>query len=218
MKKALFTSALILLVAGACRAHVVSYELDRLSGNQVFTKYLQAGFLHIIPLGFDHILFITCVFFLNSSLKKIVLQASMFTLAHSFTLALSMYGIINPPANIVEPLIALSIAFLAIENIFSDKVKPWRLVAVFIFGMIHGMGFAGALAGMGMPRYAFANALISFNVGVEAGQLTIIMALYLCVSQVFSSRTWYRRAIVIPISLAIAAVAAYWTFERIFLV
>src|SRR5471030_1174460 len=102
----------------------------------------------------------------------------MFTLAHSLTLGLAMYGIIKPPANVIEPLIAFSIVFLAIENMMSDKVKPWRLVMVFLFGMVHGMGFAGALAGLGMPQYAFATALISFNVGVEIGQLTVIMLLY----------------------------------------
>ena len=175
-------------------------------------------FQHIIPLGFDHILFITCVFFLNTNLKKVVVQASMFTLAHSITLGLAMYGIIRPPANIIEPLIALSIVFLAIENILSDKVKPWRLVMVFLFGMVHGMGFAGALSQLGMPQYAFATALISFNVGVELGQLTIIVTLYFLVSKVFSGKLWYRRAIVIPVSSVIALVAAYWTVERIFFV
>jgi hypothetical protein len=218
MKKIWLIMAAVFLLSSTSGAHVIAYELDKMSGNQVFWKYMLTGFQHIIPLGFDHILFITCVFFLNTNLKNIILQASMFTLAHSVTLGLAMYGVINPPANIVEPLIALSIVFLAVENILSDQVKPWRLAMVFIFGMVHGMGFAGALSPLGMPQYAFAGALISFNVGVELGQLTVILTLYLLVSKTFSSRRWYRKGIVIPVSMLIALVAAWWTVERIFFV
>jgi len=218
MKKLCLVLLLLLAVSGTLSAHVIKYELDQMSSNTVFWKYMLIGFQHIIPEGFDHILFITCVFFLNPNIKKVVIQASMFTLAHSITLGLAMYGIIRPPANIIEPLIALSIVFLAIENIMSDKVKPWRLVMVFLFGMVHGMGFAGALAGLGMPQYAFATALISFNVGVEIGQLTIILLLYFLVSRQFSTRLWYRQRIVVPVSVVIMLVAAFWTVQRIFFV
>ena len=218
MKKLLLTFLALLLLVGPLQAHVINYEVDKMKHTAVFWKYLLLGFQHIIPLGFDHILFIVCVFFLNKTIKDIILQASMFTLAHSITLGLAACGIIQPPANIIEPLIALSIVFLAIENIISDKLKPWRLVMVFLFGMVHGMGFAGVLSQLGMPSYAFATSLISFNVGVELGQLTIILTLYFLVSRNFSGRIWYRRAIVIPSCAAIALVAAYWTIERIFLV
>jgi hypothetical protein len=209
---------LLLIAAPPLSAHVIQYELDRMSGDMVFWKYMLIGFQHIIPLGFDHILFITCVFFLNSNIKQVILQASMFTLAHSITLGLAMYGVIKPPASIIEPLIALSIVFLALENIMCYKVQPWRLVMVFLFGMVHGMGFAGALSQLGMPQYAFATALISFNIGVEMGQLAIILALYFFVARVFSGRLWYRRRIVIPVSVIIGLVAAYWTVERIWFV
>ncbi|MCW3122256.1 MAG: hypothetical protein JWQ38_1748 [Flavipsychrobacter sp.] len=218
MKKHIGLLLLLLFVAQAAFGHVIAYELEKMNSSVVFWKYTIIGFQHIIPLGFDHILFITCVFFLSPNLKNVVLQASMFTLAHSITLGLAMYGVINPSARIVEPLIALSIVFLAIENILSDRVKPWRLVMVFLFGMVHGMGFAGALSQLGMPKYAFATALISFNVGVELGQLAIILLLYFLVSRPFSKKLWYRKRIVIPISAIIALVAAYWTIERIFFV
>jgi hypothetical protein len=216
MKKYWFILPL-LIAASPLSAHVINYELEKMSGSVVFWKYVLIGFQHIIPLGFDHILFIACVFFINTNLKQIILQASMFTLAHSITLGLAVYGIIRPPANIIEPLIALSIVFLALENIVSDKVKLWRLVMVFLFGMVHGMGFAGALSQLGMPQYAFATALVSFNVGVELGQLSIILALYFLVAKVFSGKIWYRKGVVIPVSSVIALVAAYWTIERIFL-
>jgi len=218
MKKYWLLIVLLFIGASPLSAHVIQYELDKMNGNTVFWKYMLIGFQHIIPEGFDHILFITCVFFLNSNLKKVIIQASMFTLAHSITLGLAMYGVIKPPANIIEPLIALSNVVLAIENIMSDKIRPWRLVTVFIFGMVHGMGFAGALSQLGMPQYAFGMALISFNVGVEIGQLTIILLLYFFVAKVFSSRVWYRRRIVIPVSVLIALVASFWTVQRIFFV
>lgn len=216
MKKLFFFLLILITTVPLAQAHVVDYELDKVPGGQVFWNYLVIGFQHIIPLGLDHILFILCVFFLNSNLKQIILQASMFTLAHSITLGLAMYKIIEPPLAIVEPLIALSIVLLAVENIFSKKVKPWRMLMVFVFGLIHGMGFAGALSELGMPSYAFATALISFNIGVELGQLTIILLMYFLVGRLFAQKLWYRPAIVIPSSYLIAIIAGYWTIERIF--
>ncbi len=218
MKKYWLLIALLVVAIVPSQAHVIKYELDKMSEGQVFWKYTLVGYEHIIPLGFDHILFITCVFLLNKSLRQIVLQASMFTIAHSITLGLAMYGVISPASNIIEPLIAISIVFLAIENIYFTEVKPWRLVMVFLFGMVHGMGFAGALSQLGMPQYAFATALVSFNVGVELGQLTIILLLYFLLSRPFSKKLWYRRAVVIPISVVIALIATWWTIERIFFV
>lgn len=216
MKKLLPILLLLVCLSASSSAHVIAYELHKMKGEQVFWKYIVTGYEHIIPLGFDHILFILCVFFLNTNIKQIILQASMFTLAHSITLGLAVYGVINPSPALVEPLIAISIVFLALENIYSDKIKPWRMVMVFLFGLVHGMGFAGALSELGLPEYAFANALISFNIGVELGQLTIILVMYFFVSRMFASKYWYRQRIVIPTSLIIAIVAAYWTVERIF--
>ena len=216
MKKISIVLVFMLLFLSSASAHVIAYELDQMKGSTVFWKYLLTGYEHIIPLGLDHILFILCIFFLNINLKQVILQASMFTLAHSITLGLAMYGIIQPPAGIIEPLIAISIVLLAIENIYSDKVKPWRMIMVFLFGLIHGMGFAGALSGLGMPSYAFATALISFNIGVELGQLTIIITMYYLVARVFSGRIWYRKRIVIPSSVVIVLIAGDWTIERIF--
>lgn len=218
MKKLYCLLFIFILSIGFVQAHVIAYELDKIPDEQVFWKYLITGYQHIIPMGLDHILFILCIFFLNTSLKQVIWQASMFTLAHSITLGLAMYRVIEPPAFIVEPLIALSIVLLALENIFSKQVKPWRLVMVFIFGLVHGMGFAGALSRLGMPSYAFTTALVSFNIGVELGQLTIILLMYFLVSRIFAERQWYRKVVIIPASLIIAAIAGYWTVERIFFI
>ena len=213
------TGLLLLLLIGLAvpaAAHVIDYDPDQLPTTQVFWNYLVMGFQHIIPEGFDHILFILCVFFLNTNIKKVILQATMFTVAHSITLGLAMYGVIRPANNIIEPLIAISIVFLAVENIFSDKVKPWRIIMVFLFGLVHGMGFAASISNAGMPQYAFAEALIGFNLGVEVGQLSIILCMYFFVAKIFARKIWYRPRIVIPISIIIALVASYWTIERIF--
>lgn len=211
----------LLCVAATCvlsisaQAHTIEYVLDAPTRGSVFMLYLLEGFKHIIPLGVDHILFILCIFFLNTQLKPILLQASMFTLAHTITLGLSMYGIIQLPAGIVEPLIALSIVLLAVENMFYREVRPHRLITVFIFGLVHGMGFAGALSDLGMPSNAFFTALISFNLGVELGQISIILLMYYLITRNYGQKAWYRAKLVLPLSIFIAIVAGYWTIERL---
>ncbi|MBK7691117.1 MAG: HupE/UreJ family protein [Bacteroidetes bacterium] len=218
MKKLVASLSFILVSVFVSHAHTINYQLDKMKDDEVIRKYLELGFTHILPYGFDHVLFILCVFFLNTSIKKIILQATMFTLAHSITLALAVYGIIAPPSNIIEPLIAISIVLLALENIYNSQIKPWRMLMVFLFGLIHGMGFAGALSELGLPSYAFATALVSFNVGVELGQLTVILVMYILVSKIFSKKEWYRNRIVIPSNIAIALTALFWTIERIFFI
>ncbi|MGD2161318.1 MAG: HupE/UreJ family protein, partial [Gammaproteobacteria bacterium] len=153
---------------------------------EVVLSYVFIGFEHIVPKGTDHILFIIGIFLLSTRMKPLLWQVTMFTVAHTLTLALSMKGYINLPANIVEPLIALSIAYVGIENIFAHSLHKSRLVLVFLFGLLHGMGFAGVLAEFGMPPNAFATALISFNVGVELGQIAVIILMYLLVG------LWFR--------------------------
>jgi hypothetical protein len=116
---------------------------------------------------------------------------------------------------VVEPLIALSIAYVAIENMVTRELKPWRVALVFMFGLLHGLGFAGVLRELGLPRTEFLTALVTFNAGVEMGQLTIIAAAWILVG-VFMRRPWYRKAIVVPASCAIALVGVYWTVSRLF--
>ncbi len=181
----------------------------------VVKDYTRAGFDHILPKGLDHILFILGIFLLSIKLRPLLLQVTMFTVAHSITLSLAMLNVINIPSYIVEPLIALSIAFIAFENIVTKEIKPSRLVVVFIFGLLHGMGFASMLADFGMPKNSFATALISFNVGVELGQLTIIALAFISIGYWFRNKSWYRNIIVIPASLLIGLVGLYWTYDRI---
>ena len=181
-------------------------------------KYLQLGFTHVIPLGFDHILFILSVFFLSSKLKSVVIQCSVFTVAHSLSLGFAAAGLLIPNSNYVEPLIAISILYTAIENIVSQKVNSWRLLIIFGFGLIHGFGFATALSEIGIPKNQFFSSLLSFNLGVEIGQITIILLAYFLIAKWFSGKIWYKERIVYPISTIIGCVALYWTIERTFFV
>src|SRR5437762_9800475 len=141
---------------------------------QVAKQYLALGYTHILPKGSDHILFVLGIFLLSTKLKPVLLQVTAFTIAHTITLGLTIYGVVSLSRSIVEPLIALSIVYVAIENLTTSRLHPWRVALVFAFGLLHGMGFAGVLAELGLPRSEFLPALVSFNVGVEAGQLTVI--------------------------------------------
>jgi len=211
----------LVLVLGVCIpqsvfAHPMDDALKGLSKTDVAFVYLKLGFEHIIPLGLDHILFVISIFLLSAKLKPVIWQATAFTIAHTITLGLAMYEIISPPAYIIEPIIALSIMFVAIENIITDKLKPTRVAIVFAFGLIHGMGFASALTELGLPKDQFFTSLITFNVGVELGQITVILLAWFLVGKWFSQKPWYRKRVVIPVSAIIALIGLYWTIERTF--
>jgi hydrogenase/urease accessory protein HupE len=182
---------------------------------EVARQYFGLGFTHILPKGLDHILFVVGIFLLSARWKSILLQVSTFTVAHSITLGLTMYGIVSLPAKVVEPMIALSIAYVAIENLVTSDLKPWRLALVFSFGLLHGMGFAGVLRDLGLPHSQFLTALLTFNAGVEAGQLTVIAISFAVVAHWRSSGASYRRLVVQPGSLVIALVGLYWVVERV---
>jgi hypothetical protein len=181
---------------------------------EIARQYLALGYTHILPKGLDHILFVLGIFLLSPRVKTMLLQVTAFTVAHSITLGLSIYGIVSLPSRVVEPLIALSIAYVAIENLVTRELKPWRLALVFMFGLLHGLGFAGVLRELGLPRGEFLTGLLAFNVGVEGGQLTVIAIAMLLVWP-FMNRGWYRHRVVIPASLVIAAIGIYWTMTRI---
>lgn len=196
------------------------FPLDRavvpLSRWNTIQQYLVLGFTHILPKGLDHVLFVLGIFLLAVRLKPVLWQVTAFTLAHTITLALTIYGVVSLPSAIVEPLIALSIVYVAIENVFTDRLHAWRPLVVFCFGLLHGMGFAGVLREIGLPRSEFVPALLAFNVGVELGQLAVIFTAFLIVGLPFRKKPWYRRRVVVPGSLAIAAVGLYWFGERVF--
>jgi len=191
----------------------LSRSFTRPTRIEIVRQYLWLGYAHILPKGLDHILFVLGIFLLSPRFKTMLLQVTAFTIAHSITLGLSMYGIVSLPSRVVEPLIALSIVYVAIENLMTRELKPWRIALVFMFGLLHGLGFAGVLRELGLPRDEFLTALLTFNLGVEGGQLTIIAAAMLAMFP-FMEKGWYRQRVVIPASLLIAIVGAYWMFVR----
>ena len=181
----------------------------------IISDYTQAGFAHILPKGFDHILFILGIFLLSTKWRPLIWQVTMFTVAHSLTLTLAMLDVFSLPSNIVEPLIALSIAYVGIENILVKKINPSRLAVVFVFGLLHGMGFASMLTDFGMPNGDFTLALIFFNIGVELGQLSILALAFVFVAYWLRDKSWYRNIIIIPASLTISLIGLYWTWDRL---
>ncbi|MEJ2321663.1 MAG: HupE/UreJ family protein, partial [Gammaproteobacteria bacterium] len=135
--------------------------------------------------------------------------------AHTITLALTILGYIALPDSIVEPLIAASIVYIGLENILTQEIHWHRVIVIFLFGLLHGMGFAGVLHELGLPEGQLATALISFNVGVELGQIAVILLAFLAIGVWFRNKPWYRRFVVIPFSLLIALVGFYWFIERL---
>ncbi len=216
-RKFLLFGLFFIAFSGTVSAHALTgVDVSKLSQTETIWVYIQLGFEHILPLGLDHILFILSIFFLQPKLRPVALQATVFTIAHSITLGLAMYGFISPPSSIIEPIIALSIVFVALENLIARNINPVRLAVVFVFGLIHGLGFAGVLGDLGLPQQAFFTSLISFNVGVELGQISVILIAYLLVGKWFSEKPWYRQRIVVPACVIIACIAGYWTIERLF--
>jgi len=189
---------------------------DSLSWGQAFAAYVPVGFSHILPKGLDHILFVLGLFFLSARLRPLLWQISAFTLAHTVTLALGALGLVRIDPDIVEPLIAASIVFVAVENVFVRSLHRWRPVLVFGFGLLHGLGFAAVLRQFGLPDQQFVPALIGFNVGVELGQITVIAGAFVTVGLWFRNKPWYRGRIAIPASIVIALIGGYWFVERVF--
>jgi len=197
----------------------VSEPFDLLAGTleeQSFIDYIIIGFEHILPLGLDHILFVLGLYLLSQRFKDLLWQVSAFTLAHTVTLALAVLGYVNLPGSIVEPLIALSIVYVAVENLYRKQVSRSRVVLVFGFGLLHGLGFAGVLSEIGLSSTAFVPSLIAFNIGVELGQLAVILGTYFLVGRWFGNKPYWNTVFRIPASLFIALIGAYWFIERTF--
>lgn len=217
LKKGIGIFLLFIIISTTVFAHDVVGELENMSKTDTAILYLKLGFEHILPLGLDHILFVLSLFLFSADLKKVLWQSLAFTVAHSVTLGLAAYNVITISPSIVEPLIALSIMYVALENIFAKKLKASRIGIIFLFGLIHGLGFASALSSLGLPPNSYLSSLIMFNIGVELGQVAVILAAFLLFGYWFGKKPYYRKYIVTPLSLLIAAIALYWVIERTFL-
>ena len=179
-----------------------------------FLSYVKQGFEHILPKGFDHILFVLGLFLLCRAWKPILIQVTTFTAAHTVTLALATLGYVSAPANIVEPIIAASIAVIALENIFRPTYGKFRILLVFVFGLIHGLGFAQKLLDDGIPSGSIVSSLLGFNLGVEFGQLAVI-GLAVAATFWIKDEEKYRGWVVIPASTLIAVAGLFWAYQRV---
>jgi len=201
------------------------------SATEVITTYLGLGIEHIL-LGIDHLLFILALLFLVRSWPRLIGTVTAFTVAHSITLFAATLGWVQVPQAPVEAAIALSIVFVAAEILHARQGHPglaarapW--VVAFVFGLLHGLGFAGALREVGLPEHAIPLALAFFNIGVEAGQLLFIAAVFLLLWSVKRTRvrvtgrtftnTWSAATMVsAPAAYMIGSLAAFWVIERTF--
>ena len=179
-----------------------------------FLSYVKQGFEHILPEGLDHILFVLGLFLLCRAWKPILIQVTTFTVAHTITLALATLGYVSVNPHIVEPIIAASIAIVALENIFRPTYGKFRLLLVFVFGLIHGLGFAQRLIDERIPSGSVVSSLLGFNLGVEFGQLAVI-GLAVAATFWIKDETKYRRFVVIPASALIALAGLFWAIQRL---
>ncbi len=192
---------------------VLSIIILLASTGAVIPRYFGIGFTHILPGGLDHILFLLGLFFLSRNFGELLFQMTLFTLAHSLTLGLSLYGFVSVPTTMVEVSIALSIAFVAIENLFRDHLSRWRPGVVFACGLIHGLGFAHSFEEKVVESGDFLAALFSFNLGIECGQIAVVGIAFALVSP-WWKQDFYQRLIARPASAMIALTGLYWAVER----
>lgn len=188
---------------------------EPLNTAQRFYQFIGIGFDHVIPLGWDHILFIVGMALSSLLWRKLLLLVTTFTLAHTLTLGLAMYGVVEVSARIVEPLIAFSIAYVAIENLMTHQSIIRKSVIVFLFGLIHGLGFATMLKEFEMAPDSFLTTLIAFNIGVELAQMVIVLGVVSILLILRRLKLNYRQLAIVPISVLIALIGFWWGVERL---
>jgi hypothetical protein len=186
----------------------------------VFSTYFALGFEHILPRGFDHVLFIAALVLASPSWPPLLWQVSAFTVAHALTLALAVTGLVQMPSAVVEPLIALSIVAVAVENIVEPRFRWRRPAMAFAFGLLHGLGF-GSVMKVYLENADLSSGLIGITIGVELGHMAVLVATGLAAFAVqLALKTankpgLYRPAFVIPVAGLIALVGAYWALQRV---
>ena len=176
--------------------------------------FIKEGFEHIIPEGLDHILFVLGLFFSSLKFRSLLIQVTAFTLAHSITLALAAIGLVKLQLSVVEPLIFLSIVWVALENTLFKQTTKWRPLVVFSFGLLHGLGFAALLTEYGLPKDSFISLLLAFNIGVELGQLAVLVIAFILVRAILINSK-NKNKLKIPASIAIGSVGLFWFIESL---
>ncbi|BBB23693.1 conserved hypothetical protein [Isorropodon fossajaponicum endosymbiont JTNG4] len=182
---------------------------------QRMLQFVSIGFDHVMPLGWDHILFIIGMALSSLMWRRLLLLVSAFTLAHTLTLGLAMLGIVEISGRIIEPLIAFSIAYVAIENLLPNQSIKRKSIIVFLFGLVHGLGFSSMLKSFKMSSDNFLTTLISFNIGVELAQIVIVSGVVLLLFFIKSLNLNYKKIVIIPTSIVISLIGIWWGIERI---
>ena len=185
----------------------------------VLATFVPAG-VHHIAIGPDHILFLVGLLLLGGSLKRLALIVTAFTIGHSVTLSLAALGVVTPPGHIVEPAIALSLVLVAADNLMAEgqdagrrDLRPWLAGG---FGLVHGFGFAAVLQEFGLPQAALGWSLFGFNLGVELGQLVLVVPLTLALAAIRRQRPGLARRMAVVGSIVVAIAGAYWFVQRVF--
>jgi hydrogenase/urease accessory protein HupE len=182
----------------------------------VIREFVPAGIHHIL-IGPDHVLFLVGLLLLGGTWRRLVVVVTAFTMAHSVTLSLAALGWVTPPASVIEPAIALSIVYVGLDNLLVRGGRDARTWIAFVFGLIHGFGFANVLREMALPQSALVWSLASFNLGVEIGQLAIVVVVAGALAAVRARSEWASRWLTYAGSAVVVAAGTYWFVERVFL-
>lgn len=181
----------------------------------VVRKFVPSGVEHIL-IGPDHLLFLVGLLLLGGTLRQLALVVSAFTLAHSITLSMAALNLLNPPARIIEPAIALSIVYVGADNLMVRDGRDMRGWIAFAFGFIHGFGFANVLREMDLPRTALGWSLFSFNLGVEVGQLLVVVTVASALAAIRARSETAGRRLAVVGSVAVIAAGTFWFVQRVF--
>ena len=198
------------------REQVTFFPGTRQGTLAVVKRFLASGIHHIL-IGPDHLLFLVGLLLLGGSLRRLVLVVSAFTVAHSITLSLAVLRVVSPPPWLVEPAIALSIVYVGADNLTvrgGRDVRPW---IAFAFGLIHGFGFANVLREMDLPARALGWSLLSFNLGVEVGQIAVVIVVAAALSAIRARSPEAGRRLAIGGSVVVIMAGAFWFVQRVFL-
>src|SRR2546427_5361572 len=181
----------------------------------VVRKFIPAGIHHIL-IGPDHLLFLVGLLLLGGSIRRLAMVVTSFTIAHSITLSLAALNIVSPPARIIEPAIALSIVYVGADNLLVRGGRDVRAWIALTFGFIHGFGFANVLREMDLPARTLGWSLFSFNVGVEIGQLLVVIAVASALAALRSRSEAASRQLAFAGSIVVVAAGAFWFVQRVF--
>jgi len=188
---------------------------NRQGVSAVIRRFVPAGVHHIL-IGPDHLLFLVGLLLLGGSIRRLLLVVSAFTVAHSITLSLAALNLVTPPARLIEPAIALSIVYVGVDNLMVGRGRDVRAWIALAFGFIHGFGFANVLREMNLPSRALGWSLFSFNLGVEIGQLLVVVTIALALAALRSRNEAAGRQVALAGSLAVILAGAFWFVQRVF--